>query len=106
MGRKCRPTVKQPSSLENNRLPLIDWPGEGIYEEYNATVMGQEYNCDLCQSVPYKIGGCKCSKERVGEYSNETLTFSGPTYAFPKPTLPRPPPAPRQRSLPTTLTPR
>jgi hypothetical protein len=38
MGHKYRPTVKQPSSLENDWLPLRDWPREGIYEEYTATV--------------------------------------------------------------------
>jgi hypothetical protein len=102
----CRPTVKQPLSLENDRLPLRDWPREGIYEEYTTTVTGQKYNYDLCQLVPYKIGGCKYSKRVVGEYSNETLAFLGPTCASPKPTLPYPPPATRRRSHPTMLTPR
>jgi hypothetical protein len=46
--------MKQPSSLENDRVPLKDWPREGIYEEYTAPVLGQKYNCDLCQLVPYK----------------------------------------------------
>jgi hypothetical protein len=46
--------MKQPSSLENDWLPLKDWPGEGIYEEYTTIVMGQKCNCDLCQLAPYK----------------------------------------------------
>jgi hypothetical protein len=54
MGHKCWPTEKQPSSLENDRLPLRDWPRKGIYEEYTVAVMGQEYNCDLYQLMPYK----------------------------------------------------
>jgi hypothetical protein len=93
MGRKCRPTVKQHSSLENDQLPLRDWPRKGIYEEYTTTITGQECNCDLCQSVPYKIGGCKWSQRVVGEYSNKTLAFLGSTCASPKPTIPHPPPA-------------